>query len=146
MKKFLALFLSFVLCMGLTTTALAAEVPTDETVTVSTGNVSTYSISGYGETAKDLTNTSGILEVPVTVTSGNGYGLTLKTFGSGTAEISVEKPDGTYLRLGGIWTTAVEMNNTAEKAWNFKGIQSGVYKVHYYIMGGPMQILYHIYG
>lgn len=150
MKKLFAIFLSLTLSMGLITTAFSKEVSEVEEIgsvaAEEDDGISLYSISGYGETANNLTNTSGVLYVPVTVTSGNGYGLTLKTFGTGTATISVKKPDGSFLRLGGLWTTAVEMTDSKEKAWHFTGVQAGTYEVHYYVINGPMQILCHIYG
>lgn len=148
MKKILALILSITLCVGYTSTAFAVEATKDTIQNVETeakeNSIMPRAISGYGQ-ALGLENTSGSFKVPVTVTSGNGYGLTLKTKGSGTAIISVYDPNGKALTLSG-GGTYVTMNNTDEKAWNFKGIKAGDYTVSYMVMDGPIDVICHIYG
>lgn len=115
-------------------------------VAKTTDTVSPCSISGYGQVL-NVSNTGGSFNVPTTVTSGNGYGVTIKNVGSGSVTVSIKNPNGVSLWLGGgfnsyYWTLAP---NT-EKAWNFSGIVAGNYVVSYTVIDGPSDIICHIYG
>ena len=129
MKKFSAFILAIVLCFSLSIPSLAA-------------------VSGYGQ-AKNKSNTPGIIDVKVTKDwYNNGYGLTLKTSGSGTAIMFVTDPNNDKITLcsSSFNCYDVTMNDTDERAWNLKGVKSGVYQVHYTVIGGPLTIQCHIYG
>lgn len=141
MKKILSLFLVFALVLGISVTASAATLDNSIIAT----DVSARSASGYGQ-ALGLSNTNGYFTVPVTGSGSNGYGITLKTRGTGTAMISIVAPNGTTLYLGGNYGKTVEMVNTSERAWNLSGVQYGTYKVYYTVMGGSLDIICHIYG
>lgn len=160
-KKVTSLLLCIALCVAMVIPAFAAEVvsDTDDSEAVngtlvpeatSDEAVSPRTISGYGQ-ATNLTSGSGKFYVPVTISgNANGFGLTIKTDGSGTANVMVRKPNSnTYLKLNP-WSLdnpyAWEMTNTDEKQRNFTGIQNGTYIVEYTVFGGPMGIYCHIYG
>jgi len=158
-KKVTSLFLCIVLCVAMAIPAFAVDVvnDTDDSEVVSDTQlpeaandeaVSPRTISGYGQ-ATNLSNGHGTFSVPVTVTSGNGFGLTLKSDGSGTAYVQVYKPSGGKLMLNSLFSDNLytwELNNTAEKQKNFTGIEKGTYIVEYTVIGGPMGIYCHIYG
>jgi len=143
LKKFLSIILCLTLAMSFSVTAFAAEPNTVSESTVVA--VEPRLISGYGHIA-GLKNTDGYFTVDVTKTSGDGYGLTLKTYGSGTAYITVEKPNGELVYLNGFWGKTVEMNDQDEVQFNLKGAQGGTWKIHYHVMGGYLDIHCHIYG
>lgn len=144
MKKIISLFLSMVLILVFSTTALAAT-PVTPVENVNVLYASFRNASGYGQ-ATGLSNTNGLFTVPVTGSGSNGYGITLKTRGSGTATISIVDPNGNTLYLGGNFGQTVIMSNTSERAWNLKGVKYGTYKVYYTVMGGSLDIICHIYG
>ena len=146
-KKLISVITCLALILSLNVTAFAAEVPNADKELVQTEQsvAMPRTISGYGHVA-GVKNNGGTFYVNVTKTSGNGYGLTLKSYGSGTAQISVIKPDGTYVRFGGTWSTSVTLNNKDEVQFNLSGAQGGTWKVVYYVMGGYMDIHCHIYG
>lgn len=129
--------------MSLSVTAFAAEPSTlsESTVTAAEPRL----ISDYGHVAS-LKDTAGYFTVDVTKTSGDGYGLTLKTYGSGTVYITVQKPDNSFVHFGGNWGDTIAMNNQSERQFNLKGAQGGTWKVHYHVMGGYLDIHCHIYG
>lgn len=150
-KKITSLMLSLILCFAMSASVFAAEpnstdVKSDVSVEGSSESVSTRTISGYGQVT-NVSNTSSQFSVPVTVTSGNGFGLTIKTSGSGYVTVAVRKPQGGYLSLGsGFNNKNWTFNGTGEKQKNFTGIQSGSYIVEYSVIGGPSSIYCHIYG
>mgnify|MGYP001857444232 CR=1 FL=1 len=143
MKKFLSIILCLALAMSFSVTAFAAEPSSVSEPTVTA--VEPRLISGYGHIA-GLKNTAGYFTVDVTKTSGDGYGLTLKTYGSGTVYITVQKPDNSLVYFGGNWGNTIEMNNQDEVQFNLKGAQGETWKVHYHVMGGYLDIHCHIYG
>ncbi len=144
MKKLISLILSMAMVLGFSSTALAAEQEVLQGNYTPVYTSSRYA-SGYGQ-ATGLSNTNGSFTVPVTGSGSNGYGITLKTRGSGTATISVVDPNGNTLYLGGNFGQTVIMSNTSERAWNLKGVKYGTYKVYYTVMGGSLDIICHIYG
>ena len=139
MKKLSAIMMSLILCLAMSTSVLAAEPTTanaesDAYVSDSSNEVVARTISGYGQVT-NVSNTSSEFAVPVTVTSGNGFGLTIKTSGSG------------YVTVGnGFNNKNWSFSGTGEKQKNFTGIQSGTYVVEYSVVGGPSSIYCHIYG
>lgn len=151
MKKLSAIMMSLILCLAMSTSVLAAEPTTanaesDAYVSDSSNEVVARTISGYGQVT-NVSNTSSEFAVPVTVTSGNGFGLTIKTSGSGYVTVAVRKPQGGYLTLGnGFNNKNWSFSGTGEKQKNFTGIQSGTYVVEYSVVGGPSSIYCHIYG
>lgn len=97
--------------------------------------------------AANVSNTGNSFAVPVTVTSGNGYGLTIKNTGSGTVTVAVRKPSGGYLALGsGFNTKNWVLNGNSEKQKSFKNVEAGNYIVEYSVIGGPSTIECWIYG
>lgn len=145
MKKILSFITCLAMLMTLSVTAFAAEPNSEAPNTVATADVTPRYISGYGG-VKGVSNTVSSFSFNVDV-SGNadGYGLTLKTYGSGTAIISVIDGAGNMLVLDSNYVS-VTMSNQAERQWNLRGIQGGTWRVNYTIMGGPMEIHCHVYG
>ena len=143
MKKFLSFILCLALAMSFSETAFAAKSNAVSASPVITAD--TRLISGYGHVA-GLKNTAGSFTVDVTKTSGNGYGITFKTYGSGTVLISVQKPDGAFVYFGGNWGKTVELNNNDEQQWNLNGAQGGQWRINYTVIGGYIDIHCHIYG
>lgn len=146
-KKITSIMLSLILCFAMSASVFAAEPnSTDVSVKEASESVSTRAISGYGQVT-NVSNTSSQFSVPVSVTSGNGFGLTIKTSGSGFVTVAVRKPNGGYLTLGsGFNNRNWTFNGTGEKQKNFTGIQRGTYIVEYSVVGGPSSIYCHIYG
>lgn len=108
MKKFLSIILCLALAMSFSVTAFAADPSNVSESTVAA--IEPRLISGYGHVA-GLKDTAGYFTVDVTKTSNNddGYGLTLKTYGSGTVYITVQKPDNSFVHFGGNWGNTIEM-------------------------------------
>lgn len=146
-KKIFALIMSLILCLLMTANVFAAEIASIDTPSSADSQVaSSRSISGYGHVV-NVSNRSSSFTVPVTVTSGNGYGLTIKTTGSGTVTVAVKKPSGSYLALGSAFNSKNwVLDGNAEKQKSFKNIEEGNYIVEYSVIGGPSTIECYIYG
>ena len=145
MRKILSFITCLVMLMTLSATAFAAEPNYERQSAATLADVTPRYISGYGG-VKGVSNTVSSFTFNVDV-SGNadGYGLTLKTYGSGTAIISVFDGQGNMLKLDSNYGS-VTMNNQEERQWNLRGIKGGTWRINYTVMGGPMEIHCHVYG
>lgn len=145
-KKISAIIMSIMLCLSMSASVFAADVTPVTDKSITSQAATPRSISGYSQVV-NVSNTSNEFAVPVTVTSGNGYGLTIKTTGSGYVTVAVRKPSGGYLALGnGFNSKNWSFSGNGENQKSFKNVESGNYIVEYSVVGGPSTIQCWIYG